>query len=102
MLDARIVTIPKPGKNPASVQNYRPIALLNTDVKLYAKLIANLLCPLLTTLINVLLGESLTLYYPCIPPLPPGSLSMVVFLQALTLTMLGNRGVITSYFRIGY
>ncbi|XP_063806265.1 oocyte zinc finger protein XlCOF7.1-like [Pseudophryne corroboree] len=52
MLEARVVAFPKPGKNPAMMPNYRPIALLNTDLKIYAKMVANRLNPLLPSIIH--------------------------------------------------
>uniref|UniRef100_A0A803J9X8 Reverse transcriptase domain-containing protein n=1 Tax=Xenopus tropicalis TaxID=8364 RepID=A0A803J9X8_XENTR len=51
LFQATITTIPKPGKDPNLVTNYRPISLLNSDIKIYAKILATRLNPLLKTLI---------------------------------------------------
>uniref|UniRef100_A0A803J671 Reverse transcriptase domain-containing protein n=1 Tax=Xenopus tropicalis TaxID=8364 RepID=A0A803J671_XENTR len=51
LFQAIITTIPKPGKDPNLVTNYRPISLLNSDIKIYAKILATRLNPLLQSLI---------------------------------------------------
>uniref|UniRef100_A0A8C5MQM8 Reverse transcriptase domain-containing protein n=1 Tax=Leptobrachium leishanense TaxID=445787 RepID=A0A8C5MQM8_9ANUR len=49
---ASVVLIPKPGKDVQGIDNYRPISLLNTDLKILAKLMALRLGPMLSTLIH--------------------------------------------------
>lgn len=52
MLQAYIVTIPKPGKKHTTLTNFRPISLLNTDIKIYTAILALKLLPILPSLIN--------------------------------------------------
>ena len=47
-----ICLIPKKSKDRLLIQNWRPITLLNTDYKIYTKLLARRLTPLLPTLIH--------------------------------------------------
>lgn len=45
--------IPKSGKDTSVVSNYRPILLLNVNVKLYAKILVNCILPLLPKLVSL-------------------------------------------------
>lgn len=51
-MEAIIITIPKQGKDPSSPLNYRPISLLNSDLKIYAKILANRLVNITPQLIG--------------------------------------------------
>lgn len=51
-LMAHVTVLPKPGKDPTDCSSYRPICLLNLDLKLLAKIIAKHLRTILPQLIG--------------------------------------------------
>ncbi|XP_077349970.1 glutathione S-transferase P 1-like [Lithobates pipiens] len=65
MLEAHIKVIPKEDKDASLVTNYRPISLINVDVKIYVKILANRLLPLLPSLIS--LDQLLFIKSVCLP-----------------------------------
>lgn len=52
MLRSLITATPKPGKGPTSTTNYRTILLLNTDIKIFSKVIATRLMKCLPSLVH--------------------------------------------------
>lgn len=52
MINALIITLPKPGKNPSKPHTFRPIALLNINLKVYVKIIAFRLMDILPGLVH--------------------------------------------------
>ncbi|KAM4723043.1 uncharacterized protein WCC33_009249 [Rhinophrynus dorsalis] len=52
LTEAHISVFPKPGKDLQNCESFRPISLVNLDLKIYAKILAECIKPLLTSLIN--------------------------------------------------
>lgn len=52
MRDATIVLIPKPGKDPGYPESYRPISLLQTDIKILPKILSKRLNQVILSLIH--------------------------------------------------
>ena len=53
LLSAHITVLAKPGKDPTDCASYRPISLLNLDLKLFAKILATRLNPLLPGIVGL-------------------------------------------------
>lgn len=49
---AHIKVIPKPGRNPENTASYRPISLINIDIKLMSKILADRLEQIMPSLIH--------------------------------------------------
>lgn len=52
MQEAVIIVIPKPGKDPKYPDSYRPISLLQVDIKILAKLLATRLNQIILSLMH--------------------------------------------------
>lgn len=52
MQEAQIIVLPKPGKDPHVPESYRPISLLQVDIKILAKILASRLNTVILTLIH--------------------------------------------------
>lgn len=52
-LEAYISVLPKPGKEPTTCSNFRPISLINVDVKIFSKIISSRLTHLFPAIIQV-------------------------------------------------
>lgn len=52
LLLAYIAVVPKPDKDPTDCANFRPISLLNVDLKNFTKILANRMKPLLSKIIG--------------------------------------------------
>lgn len=52
MLEASVVVLPKPGKDPTKCSSYRTISLLNVDLKLFTGILAHRLGPMMPGIIE--------------------------------------------------
>lgn len=52
MLQAVVITLPKQCKEPDHPKTFKPISLLNTDLKVYAKIVFNRLADVIPSLIK--------------------------------------------------
>uniref|UniRef100_A0A803K7H0 Reverse transcriptase domain-containing protein n=1 Tax=Xenopus tropicalis TaxID=8364 RepID=A0A803K7H0_XENTR len=52
MLQANLSLLPKPNKDTTNIQNYRPISVLNVDIKLFSKILGSRLNKLMPKLIH--------------------------------------------------
>lgn len=53
MMEAYMILLPKPGKDLTDCASYRPIALLNTDLKILTKILATRLAQVIQTVVNI-------------------------------------------------
>lgn len=53
MLDANMVLLLKPGKDPLDCSGYRPIAVLNVDLKILTKVLADRLAGVISSLVKI-------------------------------------------------
>ena len=53
MRQATISLIPKPGKDHLQMSNYRPLSILNSDCKLFAKILAQRMDNVITSLVHI-------------------------------------------------
>lgn len=52
-MEAQVVLLPKPDKDPLSCSSYRPIALLNQDLKILTKILTTKLSKVITILVDI-------------------------------------------------
>lgn len=52
LVSARVILIPKPGKAQDDLANWRPISLMNTDMKIYSHLLNNRIKPLVPKMVH--------------------------------------------------
>lgn len=52
-MEAQVVLLPKPGKDLLNCSAYRPIALLNQDLRILTKILATRLSKVITTLVDI-------------------------------------------------
>lgn len=53
MLEAYMIILPKPGKDPIDCSSYKSIALLNKDLKILTKVLATGLAGVISSLVDI-------------------------------------------------